>query len=117
MANKGAPRAETAAEQGLRETDHAALVGRGFGDFMFNTGFDMVSDRGKIRHAGFAETVDSGEAPVGRSAGCRDARCCRRVRREAGLRPDPPRASSFKHGSLWKPFASATDSKGSAVGG
>jgi nucleoside-diphosphate-sugar epimerase len=65
MADKGALWARIAAEQGLREADYARLVGWGFGDFILNTEFDMVSDMGKIRRAGFAETVDSGEALVG----------------------------------------------------
>ena len=65
MAGHGALWAGIAAEQGLREADYAKLVGWGFGDFVFATGFDMVSDMGKIRRAGFNETVDSGEALVG----------------------------------------------------
>ena len=45
---------------GLRDTPYDKLVGWGFGDFIFNTEFDMVSDMGKIRRAGFNETVDNG---------------------------------------------------------
>jgi nucleoside-diphosphate-sugar epimerase len=46
-------------EHGLREIPYDKLVGWGFGDFIFNTEFDMVSDMGKIRRAGFNETIDS----------------------------------------------------------
>ncbi len=65
MAGHGALWARIAGEQGLVEADYARLVGWGFGDFIFNTAFDMVSDMGKIRRAGFNETVDNGEALVG----------------------------------------------------
>jgi len=35
------------------------LVGWPFGDFVFNTEFDMVSDMNKIRAAGFTEVVNN----------------------------------------------------------
>jgi hypothetical protein len=38
-------------------------VNWGFGDFIFNTEFDMISDMGKIRRAGFTEAVET-EATV-----------------------------------------------------
>lgn len=52
------------AEHGLLDTPYERAIGWGFGDFVFNTGFDMVSDMGKIRRAGFNETVESAEAIV-----------------------------------------------------
>lgn len=50
------------AEHGLQPIPYKDLVGWGFGDFVFNAGFDVVSDMGKIRRAGFAETTDSAGA-------------------------------------------------------
>jgi len=52
-------------EHGLVPTALDRLVGWKFGDFVFNTGFDMVSDMGKIRRAGFTETTDNVEAVLG----------------------------------------------------
>jgi len=43
---------------------HEREVGWVFGDFVFHSAFDLVSDRGKIRRAGFTETVDSAEALI-----------------------------------------------------
>jgi nucleoside-diphosphate-sugar epimerase len=51
--------------QGLIDKPFDKAVGWNFGDFVFNSDFDVVSDMGKIRRAGFTETVDSGEALVG----------------------------------------------------
>jgi hypothetical protein len=39
-------------------------VGWAFGDFVFKAEFDLLSDMTKIRLAGFAETVDTGEALI-----------------------------------------------------
>jgi nucleoside-diphosphate-sugar epimerase len=63
-----------ARRHGLCETPYRQLVGWGFGDFVFNTGFDMVSDTTKIRQAGFTDTVDAGEAVVAAIGRLRDAR-------------------------------------------
>jgi nucleoside-diphosphate-sugar epimerase len=65
MADKGPLWSELTEAHGLRATPYEQLVGWGFGDFVFNTEFDMISDMGKIRRAGFNETVDSGEAILG----------------------------------------------------
>ncbi len=62
MADKAPLWSTLVARHGLQDTPYDKLVGWGFGDFVFNTGFDMVSDMGKIRRAGFNETVDSGLA-------------------------------------------------------
>ncbi len=62
MADKAPLWSALVAEHGLRDTPYDKLVGWGFGDFIFNTEFDVVSDMGKIRRAGFNETVDSGAA-------------------------------------------------------
>ncbi len=52
------------AEQGLSDMPYERAVGWGFGDFVFHSDFDLVSDMGKIRRAGFGESVDSVEALV-----------------------------------------------------
>ena len=59
MADKAPLWSRLVEEQGLRDTPYDKLVGWAFGDFIFNTEFDMVSDMGKIRRAGFNETIDS----------------------------------------------------------
>lgn len=46
-----------AGRHGLTAPPYDKLVGWWFGDFVFNTAFDMVSDMGKIRRAGFTEAV------------------------------------------------------------
>jgi len=51
--------AQLAAQHGLQTADIEKLVGWWFGDFVFNTEFDMVSDMGKIRRAGFTEAVET----------------------------------------------------------
>jgi nucleoside-diphosphate-sugar epimerase len=43
---------------GLQGPAYDKLVGWWFGDFVFNTAFDMVSDMGKIRRAGFTEALE-----------------------------------------------------------
>ncbi len=54
--------AKLAAEHALQPIPYEDLVGWAFGDFVFNARFDVVSDMGKIRRAGFTETTDSAEA-------------------------------------------------------
>ena len=51
-------------EQGLNELPYEKAVGWSFGDFVFHSDFDLVSDMGKIRRAGFGESVDSVAALV-----------------------------------------------------
>jgi nucleoside-diphosphate-sugar epimerase len=53
-------------QHGLRTLPFEKLVGWWFGDFVFNTEFDMVSDMGKIRRAGFTEAVET-EATIVRA--------------------------------------------------
>lgn len=43
----------------LESVPYEKLVGWKFGDFVFNTEFDMISDMGKIRRAGFTEAVST----------------------------------------------------------
>ena len=59
MADKAPLWSKLAREHGLREIPYDKLVGWGFGDFIFNTEFDMVSDMGRFWRAGFSETIDS----------------------------------------------------------
>ena len=49
---------------GLVQPDYAKAIGWGFGDFVFGSAFDVVSDTTKIRIAGFAETLDSADALI-----------------------------------------------------
>jgi len=65
MADKGPLWSELVREHGLRDMPYDRLVKWEFGDFVFNTGFDMISDMGKIRRAGFNETIEPGAALVG----------------------------------------------------
>ena len=48
----------------LVEPDLAKAVRWGFGDFVFGSAFDVLSDMTKIHRAGFAETVDPAQALV-----------------------------------------------------
>jgi len=57
--------ARIAQRHGLATPPFEKLVGWWFGDFVFNTEFDMVSDMGKIRRAGFTEAVETGDSIVG----------------------------------------------------
>ncbi len=64
MADKAELWSRLVREHGLRDMPYEKLVGWAFGDFIFQTGFDMISDMGKIRRAGFNETVESGDCLV-----------------------------------------------------
>lgn len=48
-----------AAQHHLQPVPYGKLVNWAFGDFVFNTAFDMISDMGKIRRAGFTEAVQT----------------------------------------------------------
>lgn len=62
MADKGPLWRELAARNDLVEPDLDKLVGWGFGDFVFNTETDVVSDTNKIYSAGFTERMDSSQS-------------------------------------------------------
>ena len=64
MASKKPAWARLVTEQGLNDQPYERAVGWGFGDFVFHSDFDLVSDMGKIRRAGFADSVDSAEALI-----------------------------------------------------
>ena len=59
MADKGPLWRGIAERHGLVEPELARLVGWGFGDFVFRTETDVISDVGKIHRFGFAERMDS----------------------------------------------------------
>jgi nucleoside-diphosphate-sugar epimerase len=50
---------------GLVQTDYEKAVGWGFGDFVFGTEADVISDMTKIRLAGFQEDADPVKALIG----------------------------------------------------
>lgn len=62
MADKGEAWSRLVREHALLDTPYEKAVGWAFGDFVFHTDFDMVSDMGKIRRAGFHEDPDPVEA-------------------------------------------------------
>lgn len=64
MPAKAAQWQQLAASHELLPIPYAKLVNWGFGDMLFNIPWDMVSDMGKIRRAGFTEAVDTEEALV-----------------------------------------------------
>ncbi len=49
---------------GLIQPDYAKAVGWGFGDFVFSSAFDVISDMTKIRMAGFTETLEPADALI-----------------------------------------------------
>ncbi|WP_207477281.1 SDR family oxidoreductase [Arenibaculum pallidiluteum] len=59
MADKGPLWREIATAKGLVQPDLATLVGWGFGDFIFHTETDVISDVNKIYRHGFRERMDS----------------------------------------------------------
>ncbi|MBS1230112.1 MAG: NAD-dependent epimerase/dehydratase [Proteobacteria bacterium] len=59
MPSQAARWAELAARSGLRPLPFERIVGWDFGDFIFNSEFDVISDMGKIRRAGFVEPSDN----------------------------------------------------------
>jgi hypothetical protein len=59
MADKGPLWRDIAARHKLVEPDLGRLVGWGFGDFIFHTETDVISDVNKIYRHGFTERVDS----------------------------------------------------------
>jgi len=62
MADKAPLWTQMTQEHGLNEMPYDKLVGWAFGDFIFNTEFDMISDMAKIRISGFNETIDNGSS-------------------------------------------------------
>ncbi|OHV08936.1 SDR family oxidoreductase [Kushneria phosphatilytica] len=61
MADKGEVWRRLAERHDLVEPDLERLVGWGFGNFVFNTETDVISDVNKIHQAGFGETLPAGD--------------------------------------------------------
>ncbi len=59
MADKGPLWRTLAERQGLAEPDLGRLVGWGFGDFIFHTETDVISDVNKVHEYGFTERLNS----------------------------------------------------------
>ena len=59
MPSQAAAWQRLADKRGLKTVPYEKLVAWPFGDFIFNTEFDMISDMGKIRRAGFTEAVEN----------------------------------------------------------
>jgi len=59
MADKGPLWRDLTERHGLAEPDLSGLVGWGFGDFIFNTETDVISDVNKIYEYGFTERLNS----------------------------------------------------------
>jgi hypothetical protein len=64
MADKGPIWRSLAEKHGLVEADVAKLVGWGFGDFVFRTEVDVISDVNKIYRFGFTERMDSSASVI-----------------------------------------------------
>jgi hypothetical protein len=65
MADKGPLWRELAARHGLVESELDRLVGWGFGDFIFHTETDVISDVNKIYAHGFTERMNSTASLIG----------------------------------------------------
>ena len=59
MADKGPLWARITEKHGLQPVPYDVLVSWGFGDFIFNSGFDNVSSTIKARRAGFGSCIDT----------------------------------------------------------
>ncbi|MGE8148711.1 SDR family oxidoreductase [Pseudomonas frederiksbergensis] len=64
MPGKAADWERLAKDHGLDTLSFDKLVGWPFGDFIFNTEFNMISDMNKIRRAGFTEVVNNEEVVI-----------------------------------------------------
>jgi hypothetical protein len=59
MADKAGVWQRIVAKHGLAPYAFETIAAWGFGDFIFNCGYDMISSTSKLRQAGFAEVVNS----------------------------------------------------------
>jgi hypothetical protein len=59
MADKGPVWKRIAEKHGLDTPDYDSFVEWGFGDFIFNCEYDVVSDVTKCRQYGFGEAIDT----------------------------------------------------------
>jgi hypothetical protein len=65
MADKGPVWKRIAERHGLVQPDLSKLVGWAFGDFIFHTETDVVSNVNKIYEFGFTERMDSTKSLIG----------------------------------------------------
>jgi hypothetical protein len=61
MADKGPVWDRIVEKHGLQAHSYEQIAAWGFGDFVFASDYDIVSDTGKARRFGFCESVDSEE--------------------------------------------------------
>lgn len=61
MADKGPVWDRIVRKHGLQPIPYEQVAAWGFGDFVFASDYDVISDTGKIRRLGFTETLDSEE--------------------------------------------------------
>jgi hypothetical protein len=59
QADKGPVWERIVARHGLQPHRYEQIAGWAFGDFVFGSDYDIISDVGKARRAGFYESVDS----------------------------------------------------------
>jgi hypothetical protein len=64
MADKGPVWERLTAEQGLLPQPYGRAVGWGFGDFVFHSDYDHISNLTRARQAGWCESLDTGEVLV-----------------------------------------------------
>jgi nucleoside-diphosphate-sugar epimerase len=74
MADKGPVWERIVAGHGLRPYAYEQIAAWGFGDFVFGSDYDIVSDTGKARRAGFRDSVDTEEMFLRLFAGFRAER-------------------------------------------
>jgi nucleoside-diphosphate-sugar epimerase len=65
MADKAPVWARIVAEHGLVPTPYEQTALWSYGDFIFNAGYDILSDTSKLRRFGFWDTVDTGDMFLG----------------------------------------------------
>jgi hypothetical protein len=61
MADKGPLWARIVAEHGLQPHRYEDIVAWGFGDFVFASDYDIVSNTSKARRFGFHDSIDTEE--------------------------------------------------------
>lgn len=65
---------------GLIEPDLSKLVGWGFGDFIFHSETDVISDANKIHRFGFIERMDSAACLIAALGSLGENACCPKIR-------------------------------------
>lgn len=65
MADKAPVWERIVRKHGLHDHSYGQIAAWGFGDFVFGSDYDIISDTGKLRRLGFTESVDSEEMFLG----------------------------------------------------